>query len=165
MDKKLISKLFSGLLIIAYGGILFFQSIYSFGPVQLVNIWYYGLLIVFGLILISRSISRNIDSSLWLGLTLTIYGSLGCFIKYTDFTYGQLWPTFIAAFAISSLAVFIFFKKYNHLKLFVFFGGISVALYLQSFSIITVIMLIPSLIILVGLMVLVNCLLPHKNLY
>jgi len=106
MDKKLIAKIFSGLLIIAYGGLLFSQSMYAFGVVQLVDIWYYGLLIVFGLILLARSAAHGVDSSLWLGLTLTIYGTLGCFIKYTDFTYRQLWPTFIAAFAISSLAVF-----------------------------------------------------------
>jgi len=156
MDKKLIAKLFSGLIIIAYGSMLLLQSIFNFGAVQLIDIWHYILLIVLGLILLA---------SLWLGVVFTIYGALGCVTKYTDFSYAVLWPTFIGAFAIASLSVFLFFKKTNHLKVFVFFGGISLALFFQSFGIITVSMLIPALVILIGVMILLNSVLPHRSIY
>ena len=165
MDKKLIAKLFSGLIIIAYGSMLLLQSIFNFGAVQLIDIWHYILLIVLGLILLARSASHEVDSSLWLGVVFTIYGALGCVTKYTDFSYAVLWPTFIGAFAIASLSVFLFFKKTNHLKVFVFFGGISLALFFQSFGIITVSMLIPALVILIGVMILLNSVLPHRSIY
>lgn len=87
-------------------------------------------LIVMGVSLIIRAFSLKIDSSLFLGLMLTLFGALNIttFIltKTISFDTNKMWPYYLFSVAFASLFTALYFKDKLQLKLFVLFLGFGI---------------------------------------
>lgn len=96
-------------------------------------------LMVMGVSLIIRAFSLKIDSSLFLGLILTLFGALNItsfiLVKTINFDVNQMWPYYLFSLAFSSLVTALYFKDKLQLKLFVLFLGFGIItlLYIKLF--------------------------------
>ena len=122
-------------------------------------------LLAVGLSLFIKSIIYKSDSSLWFAITFLIIGSVIYVIICTKLTFYQMWPALLSAPALSSLLLTIFFKDFLHLKIFTFLTIVSVALYLLSFSVISVWWFIPVFIFCFILAFFICAILPERFYY
>ena len=95
-------------------------------------------LILIGLLLISRAITLKLDSSMFIGIILFFLGGLNAFSYIGQITFGldinQLWPYYLFAISLASLATGIYFKDKLQYKLFVLFlvFGLITLLFVQK---------------------------------
>ena len=84
-------------------------------------------LILIGLLLIVRARMLKLDSSLFIGTLLFLFGGLNLFLYFGQLYLGidmnQLWPYYLFAVAISSLVTFLYFKDRLQFKIFLLFVG------------------------------------------
>jgi len=84
-------------------------------------------LILIGLLLIARAVNLKIDSSLFIGVILLLFGMLNLLLYFGQTHFGlnsnELWPYYLFAVSISSLITFIYFKDRLQFKICVLFLG------------------------------------------
>ena len=83
-------------------------------------------LILIGLLLITRSITLKLDSSMFIGVLLLCFGALNMINYFGQgkwLTTLQIVPYYLFAFALASLATGLYFKEKLQLKLFILFLG------------------------------------------
>jgi len=95
-------------------------------------------LILIGILLIIRSVTLKLDSSMFLGIILFLCGVLNGILyfgqTYFNLDINQLWPYYLFAVAIASFCTAVYYKDKLQKKLFVlFFGfGIITLLFVQK---------------------------------
>ncbi len=84
-------------------------------------------LILIGLLLIVRAVNLKIDSSLFIGLLLLLFGVLNLVLYFGQAYFGlnsnELWPYYLFAVSISSLITFMYFKDRLQFKISILFLG------------------------------------------
>ena len=95
-------------------------------------------LILIGILLIARSVSLKIDSSMFIGILLFLFGILNGVSYFGqigfDLDINQLWPYYLFALAISCLITGMYFKvkmQFKFCLLFLGFGLITL-LFVQN---------------------------------
>lgn len=87
-------------------------------------------LVLIGLLLIVRSVNLKIDSSLFIGTLLLLFGILNLFLYFGQAYFGlnsnELWPYYLFAVSISSIVTFIYFKDRLQFKIAILFLGFGV---------------------------------------
>ena len=95
-------------------------------------------LMLIGLLLISRAISLKLDSSMFIGILLFLFGLLNMLLyfgqTYNWLTVGKIVPYYLFAISIACLITGLYFKEKLQLKLFVLFLGFGVIALLYSFK-------------------------------
>ena len=94
--------------------------------------WFSGLLIVLGLSNLTRFLCYKIDSSLYVGVLLTLFGAFGVLNYYFLFTIPLLIALYLGGISFASLSIFIVFRQKFHLKVFAFFALCAILLVLYS---------------------------------
>ena len=84
-------------------------------------------LMLIGLLLFTRAITLKLDSSMFIGTLLFLFGVLNMLLyfgqTYEWLTVLQIVPGYLFAVSLSSLVTGIYFKEKLQLKLFVLFSG------------------------------------------
>ncbi|MBO5954779.1 MAG: hypothetical protein J6Q13_02275 [Clostridia bacterium] len=84
-------------------------------------------LMLIGLLLITRAVNLKLDSSLFIGTLLFLFGILNMLLyfgqTYDWLTVKQIVPGYLFAVAVSSLVTGLYFKDKLQLKIFVLFLG------------------------------------------
>lgn len=115
------------------------------------NISFGCSLLLIGISLIVRGFAYKIDSSLFFGIALAIFGALNLFEYFGNVYFGllnkYLWPYYLFGLAVASLFTGIYFKDKLQLKLFALFLGFGVILCLFVYGLIKLWLLITLLII------------------
>lgn len=95
-------------------------------------------LMLIGLLLISRAISLKLDSSLFIGVLLFLFGALNMLLYfgqlYDWLSVKQIVPYYLFAVSISSLATGLYFKDKLQIKIFILFLGFGLITLLFSFN-------------------------------
>lgn len=94
--------------------------------------WFSGFLIVLGFLNLTRFLCYKIDSSLYLGAVLTLFGACGVLNYYFSFNLALLIALYLGGISFASLSIFIVFRQKFHLKVFVFFALCGILLVLYS---------------------------------
>ena len=87
-------------------------------------------LMLIGLLLITRAITLKLDSSMFIGTLLFIFGSLNMMLYFGQ-TYGwlsvsQIVPYYLFAVAVAGLTTGLYFKDKLQIKIFVLFLGFGI---------------------------------------
>ena len=84
-------------------------------------------LILIGLLLIVRSVNYKIDSSLFFGVILMLFGVLNLVLYFGQTKFGmdpnELWPYYLFAVAVGSFVTYVVFKDKIQFKIFILFLG------------------------------------------
>jgi len=80
-------------------------------------------LFLIGLLLIVRSVTYKIDSSMFFGVSLFCFGILNAVMYFTNFATAQFWPYYLFAVALASLITGLYYKDKLQFKLFILFFG------------------------------------------
>ena len=84
-------------------------------------------LMLIGLLLITRAVSLKLDSSLFIGALLFMFGILNMLLYfgqvYNWITVSQIVPYYLFAISLASLITGLYFKEKMQLKIFVLFLG------------------------------------------
>ena len=121
-------------------------------------------MIAYGLCLIIRGINFKIDSSLFLGVIIFIFGIISVMTYFTPWTYFDLWIYMLIGASLAHLLTGIYFKTKFHKKLSILFLIIFVIALLHNFELYNVwIMLVLWLITLIGFIIINNILFNRRN--
>ena len=84
-------------------------------------------LMLIGLLLITRSVTLKLDSSMFIGILLFLFGVLNMLLYfgqlYNWLTVSKIVPYYLFAISIASLITGLYFKEKLQLKIFVLFLG------------------------------------------
>ena len=98
-------------------------------------------LMLIGLLLITRSVSLKLDSSMFIGILLFLFGLLNMLLyfgqTYNWLTVGKIVPYYLFAISFACLVTGMYFKEKLQLRLFVLFLGFGVISLLYSFKLFT----------------------------
>lgn len=96
-------------------------------------------MLVYGICLVIRGFNFKVDSSLFLGIIIFVFGIIGMLSTFTQWGYMQLWHYLILSASVSSLITGIYFKSWAHKKLAILFLVIFIiALCYQAFNLFNV---------------------------
>ena len=142
----------SAILLIAFGIVLILSGVNAIN-VDASKIWLPAMLTMMGLSGVVTGIFRRESGTAWFGvvaLTCAVCVFLGNFGVQT---YRYLYPMFIAAPGVASLALLPFVKdKKNNLVSVIFFGGMSIIFVLKAFDLIkTWIFVVGIVVVMIGL--------------
>ncbi len=98
-------------------------------------------LMLIGMLLIARSITLKLDSSLFIGVLLFLFGVLNMLLYfgqlYNWLTVRIIVPFYLFAVALSSLITALYFKDRLQFKLFILFLGFGAITLLFSYKVLT----------------------------
>ena len=80
-------------------------------------------LILIGLLLIARAVNLKLDSSMFIGAILFLFGVLQLVKYFVDLTTLMIVPYYLFSLSLSSLVTGLYFKDKLQLKLFILFLG------------------------------------------
>ena len=83
-------------------------------------------MLVYGVCLIVRGFSFKIDSSLFLGIIIFVFGVITSITYFTPFGYFVLWHYMLLGASLSSIVTGLYFKILTQKKLSIFFLGLFV---------------------------------------
>lgn len=83
-------------------------------------------MLVYGICLIVRGVRFKIDSSLFLGVTILVFGVISIMTYFTPWGYFDLWHYIILGAGLASLIAGIYFKSAGLKKLTILFVGLFV---------------------------------------
>ena len=83
-------------------------------------------MLVYGLCLIVRGFQFKIDSSLFLGVIIFVFGIISTLTYFTQYGYFELWHYILLGAGISSLITGIYFKSIAQKKLTILFIGLFI---------------------------------------
>ncbi len=100
-----------------YLSLIFFSIVFSW---KIHFVWFSIAILLIGGLLILKSIFYNLDSSLFLGILLFLFGMLGIFNLYFDFN--NLLGLYFCVISFSSIIIFFIFRQKFYLVLFSMFA-------------------------------------------
>lgn len=84
-------------------------------------------LILIGLLLIVRAVNYKIDSSMFFGVILLLFGVLNLVLYFGHLKFGldanELWPYYLFAVAVGSFITSVYFRDRLQFKIFILFLG------------------------------------------
>lgn len=106
-------------------------------PFSFLGICFGITMVVYGLCLIVRGLRFKIDSSLFLGIIIFVFGVISLMTYFTKYTYFDLWIYIVLSASLSSIITGMYFKSVGLKKLSVLMLGIFVVLLIyQRFNLI-----------------------------
>ena len=116
-------------------------------------------MLVYGFCLIVRGVRFKIDSSLFLGISIFVFGVISTMTYFTPWGYFRLWHYLLLGMSLASFVTGIYFKTNVQKKLAVLFLGAFVLAFLFQISLYNVwIMLILMSVWLIGFIIVNNIL-------
>lgn len=105
-------------------------------PLDMTAVLAPSILITLGAILLINALVQTNTVSLYLSVLLLVCAAVSTVCNFTDVTYEQFYPFYIAAPALASLITMLMSGNYQtHLKFAVIFGIPAIILFMQSFNI------------------------------
>lgn len=102
-------------------------------------------LLLIGLLLLVRSVTYKLDSSMFIGILFIGLGLIQLFLnigtRYWGITINQFWPYYLFAVALSSLITGLYFKDKLQMKLFILFVGFGFFTLMYVQNVITILWL------------------------
>ena len=124
-------------------------------------------LMLIGLLLLSRAVTLKLDSSMFIGTLLFLFGALNMLLyfgqTYQWLSVKQIVPYYLFAVAVSSFVTGIYFKKKLQLKMFVLFLGFGAITLLFVFNLLNLIWYIGIMVAWFVLYFIVNIILFKKR--
>ena len=116
-------------------------------------------MLVYGFCLIVRGFKFKIDSSLFLGIIIFVFGIITTITYFTPYGYFKLWHYMLLGFSLASCVTGFYFKIGTQKKLAIFFLGLFIIALLYQLKICGIaIMIISSAIFLLGFIIINNIL-------
>lgn len=116
-------------------------------------------MLVYGFCLIVRGVRFKIDSSLFLGISIFVFGVISTMTYFTPWGYFKLWHYLLLGMSLASFVTGIYFKTNVQKKLAILFLGAFVLAFLFQISLYNVwIMLILMAVWLMGFIIVNNIL-------
>ena len=97
-------------------------------------------MLVYGLCLIVRGFRFKIDSSLFLGIIIFVFGVITTITYFTPYTYLNLWHYLLLGVSLASIVTGLHFKISTQKKLAIFFLGLFIIAFLYQLKICNIIM-------------------------
>ena len=148
--KKLASDVAAAAIIIAAGALLLGLGIGT--DVDMSKLVVPAVLSALGLILIVSALIQFNTVTMYLSMLFLVSAAVSFVAHYTPATYSQLWPTYILAPPVASLATMFMSGDFKfHIRLIVLFGVPAILLSLMSFGVDGLRIILPALIVFAGL--------------
>ena len=116
-------------------------------------------MLVYGFCLIVRGFKFKIDSSLFLGIIIFVFGVVTTTTYFTPYGYLNLWHYLLLGVSLASLVTGIYFKINTQKKLAIFFLGLFAIAFLYQINVCNIIvMFIAMAIYIIGFIIINNIL-------
>lgn len=110
------------------------------------------ILAAIGLILLISAVIQFNTVTMYLSMLFLVCSAVSFAAHYSSAGYSELWPTYILAPAVASVATMFMSGDYKfHIRLIVLFGVPAILLSLLSFGLVDMRIIIPALIMFAGL--------------
>ena len=148
--KKLACNIIAAAMIIATGALLFAFGIGT--DIDMTKRTVPVVLAAIGLILLVCAVIQFNTVEMYLAVLFLVCSAVSFAAHFSPVGYGQLWPTYVLAPAIASLATMFMSGDYKfHLRVIVLFGVPAILLSLLSFGVADLRVVVPALIVFAGL--------------
>lgn len=148
--RKLASNVVAAAILIAAGALLLALGMAT--NVDMSKLVVPVVLTAIGLILFVSALIQFNTVTLYLSMLFLVCAAVSFVAHYSPAGYDKLWPTYILAPAVASLATMFMSGEYKfHLRLIVLFAVPAILLSLMSFGIAEMRVVIPALIVFAGL--------------
>lgn len=137
VKRTIFFRLFSVLCMGTYVSLIVLSLI--FPEIYFFQFWFSGLLVMVGTVSFVRYFCYKIDSSLFLGTVCLLSGISGILNFFFLFNTSFVASLCFFSFAFASLAIFIKFRHFFHLKTFVFESICGILLLLLSYQLLSLI--------------------------
>ncbi len=152
--QRMAGNIIAGAYTVAVGIFLLIVGLGVINGLTIKNTALPAILLTVGLVFITTAIIQTNTVSLWLSFAFTVPAIVSFLNNFTDLSYAQLYPLYIAIPAIASLFTMIMSRAYrDHLKTIIFFGLIAIIFALDSVFNVGWGVVIPALVVFVGLMI------------
>lgn len=116
-------------------------------------------MLIYGICLIIRGFQFKIDSSMFLGIVIFIFGIISTMTYFTSWGYLDLWHYLLLGISLASYITGIYFKINTHKKLAILFLGLFILAFMFQIDIYNIwIMFVSMLVWLIGFIVINNIL-------
>jgi len=92
-------------------------------------------MIIYGICLIVRGLRFKIDSSLFLGIIIFVFGIIATMTYFTSLKYGDLWHWLLLGISLASVITGVYFKINGQKKMAVLFLGLFILALLFQFKV------------------------------
>ena len=134
--------------------IIFPNNLFSF-----LGICFAITMLVYGVCLVIRGFNFKIDSSLFLGIIIFVFGVISMMTHFSPWGYLDLWHYLLLGASLSSLVTGIYFKTNAQKKLAILFLGLFILAFLFKIDMFNVwIMLIAMFVFVLGFIIVNNIL-------
>lgn len=148
--KKLASNIIAAVVLIATGAVLFALGMAT--DIDMSKLILPVILAAIGLILFISSVIQYNTVTMYLSILFLVCSAVSFTAHYSAVGYAELWPTYILAPAVASVATMFLSGEYKfHIRLIILFGVPAVLLSLMSFGLVGMRIIIPALIMFAGL--------------
>lgn len=120
-------------------------------------------MLVYGFCLIVRGFKFKIDSSLFLGVIIFVFGVITTITYFTPYGYLHLWHYLLLGVSLASLVTGIYFKINTQKKLSIFFLGLFVIALLYQLQVCGIAIMIISMIIYILGFIIINNILYNRR--
>lgn len=120
-------------------------------------------MLVYGFCLVLRGFKFKIDSSLFLGIIIFIFGVVTTVTYFTPYGYLDLWQYLILAISLASLVTGLFFKINTHKKLSIFFLVIFIIAFLYQMNIYNIAIMFAAMAVCIIIFVIINNILYNRR--
>ena len=150
--QKIAGNIVAGVYTVACGVVLLLAGLGVFGEVSVGMLALPTVLLTLGLVFLTTAIIQRNSVSLWLAFAFITPAVVSYLASFTDLTYSQLYPLYIAIPAICSLFTMpMSGVNRDHLKTIAFFGIIAGMFALNSSGLLEWKVVLPMLLVFVGL--------------
>lgn len=120
-------------------------------------------MLVYGFCLVLRGFKFKIDSSLFLGIIIFVFGVVTTVTYFTPYGYLDLWQYLILAISLASLVTGLFFKINTHKKLSIFFLVIFIIAFLYQMNIYNIAIMFAAMAVCIIIFVIINNILYNRR--
>ena len=124
MNKK--SSIFYITTVVVAIACLILDLIFTNNRFSFLGICFALTMLVYGLCLIVRGLRFKIDSSLFLGIIIFVFGIISTLTYFTPYGYMHLWHYILLVASVSSLITGLYFKSVTQKKWTILFLGLFV---------------------------------------
>ena len=120
-------------------------------------------MMVYGLCLILRGFRFKIDSSLFLGIIIFVFGVITTITYFTPYTYLNLWHYMLFGVSLACFVTWVYFKIGTQIKLSIFFLGLFAIALLYQLEIYNIVVMFISMAIYVLVFMITNNILYNRR--
>lgn len=120
-------------------------------------------MLVYGVCLIARGLKFKIDSSLFLGIIIFVFGIISTMTYFTPWGYFDLWVYMLLGASLASLVTGVYFKTNAQKKLSILFLGIFILTLLHRLDIYNVWVMLVLWLVLIMAFIIINNILHNRR--